>query len=230
MKFTIWEPEEAQKKFNELWDTSLVELPSQENPDFIEFKEDYRARQEYIKHIGFTLFNAEFADELDIELKLRGITTFVETGSGYGAFTRLLNNIGFKGKGYTLRLPENPNENHWGLKINSIYTETVKSGETILKDLNEVRDEKPDLILSSWVPLEGGEEVQAFFENNSYPMWYLVIGEGLGGCTGNDDYHVWLDKHYNKDHRFDTFVSFDMLYDNAILYKLKDEKERYDGI
>jgi hypothetical protein len=222
MNIDFWTSEEAKRRCDALWDIELTEFPSIKNPDFQNFKEDYRARIEYIKQFGFVLFNQEFVNELEIELDHRKIKSFIETGSGYGTFTRILNNIGLTGKGYTLRLPEDPNKSHWGLIINPIYARGIESGEVIIGDLNEIKgDSSTDLIVSSWVPLGGGQEVQTYFNNNYYPKWYLVIGEGCGGCTGSYSYHNWLDQNYEIDYIFKNYQPFSMIHDNPILYKRK---------
>lgn len=222
MKWDMWDEKEAKQRCAALWSDDLILFPSKESQAFQEFKEDFHGRHEYISRIGFVLFNSEFVQELSEEFRKRGIETFIETGSGYGTFTTILNNNGFHGKGYTLRLPEDPNEHHWGLTLNPIYSESVKNGTTVLKDLREIHDDpETDMIVSGWVPLGGGQEVQNYFDNNYYPKWYLVVGE-YGGCTGSDEYHEWLQEHYMVDHRFNTYESFDMIHDSAILYKRKE--------
>ncbi len=223
MKFDIWTEEEAKLKCEALWDDDLVLFPSKENYAFQEFLEDFRGRQEYIKRFGFMLLNAEFVEELSKEFKQRGIENFIETGSGYGTFTKVLNDSGFSGKGYTLELFTDASEaekSQWGLNPNPIYANGVNNGQVVLKDLKEITgDPETDLIVSSWVPLYDGSEVEAYFDNNYYPEWYLVVGEGYGGCTGSDDYHDWLEKNYEEDHVFNSYKSFAAIYDHAILYR-----------
>jgi len=201
----------------------LEELPSKDNGGIQMLIESFSARREYIAQFGFTLFTEEFLLSLVNDFENRGIESFVEIEAGLGTFTHLLNQSQqLKGVGYTLPI----NDKHWGMDNSSpFYQQGVKTGELILQDIREVQLEyKPDVIISSWIPYEGGGEVIEFFDNQPKQLWpdyYLVIGEGPGGCTASDEFFDWLEANWDYVEADYGYSRFGGIYDQPMLYKSK---------
>jgi len=188
---------------------------------FFEGISSYQFRKNYIKHMGFPLLTSEFKQELEEVLKQENIHSFIELYAGYGTLTLLLNEIGSKGKGYTLE----PNGHNWGLDADNKWYKVAREKQLLEhRDIAELKlVSKPDMMVASWIPYEGGQELMTFAENNAkhLPEYFLLIGEGEGGCTWCNEGFKWLHLNFMEVHHFQDFISFDAIYDNAILYKRK---------
>jgi hypothetical protein len=112
---------------------------------------------------------------------------------------------------------------HWGFNIHNKFCQYSAAADLLeFKDIRDLKiDDNVDLIVASWIPYEGGDEVIEFFENNSenIPEYFLLIGEGEGGCTANDKFFGWLGSNFEEKYTFKQFVSFSAIYDSCILYK-----------
>jgi hypothetical protein len=215
-------PEEKEEFINDLYPEIVPDkLPSRFSKEFKSFKTSYVLRGTYTNNIGFALLSQEFAYELREVLPEYNIRTFVELEAGNGTLTILLNNIVFDGKGYTLKPADDGK--HWGFKSDNRFCEQALSTNLLeFKDIREVTiDNNIDMIVASWIPYEGGQEVIDFFESNSenIPDYFLLIGEGEGGCTASDDFFDWLGSNFEEEYIFKQFVSFEAIYDSCILYK-----------
>jgi hypothetical protein len=179
------------------------------------------ARREYIKLIGFPLLTRDFRAELTDVLTDKGIKSFVEIEAGNAPISILLDQEGFHGKAYTLD-PDGM-KHHWGIEKSPVFEYAHNKGLLEFADIRELTlKEIPDLVVVSWIPYRGGEEVIKFFNNQSrLPEYFMVIGEGEGGCTASAKFFDWLNDTYEEDYRFEDFVSFDAIYDNCVLYKLQ---------
>ncbi len=202
----------------------LKDLPSKFSEDFGMLKESFRARKEYIAHVGFPLISKEFASELkEIFIDLE-IDSFAEIEAGNGVISTLLNNLGFEGKGYTLD-PDTIKHN-WGIQKSPIFE---RAREQQLLEFINIRKLKlktaPDIIVASWIPYEGGDEVLEFFNNHSdnQSEYFMVIGEGHGGCTANDEFHDWLDNKFEHIWMSKSYEPFMCIYDSVCIYKRKSD-------
>ncbi len=215
------------ERFNELVDlvelypADLKRLPSMTYRDFDTLANSFSGRHEYIKHVGFPLLTYEFQRELQEQLQYLEIGTFVEIEAGTGALTTLLNNIDVVGKGYTLD-PAGM-EHNWGMDESPIFDYARDRGWLEFQDIRELRlDSIPDMIIASWIPYESGEEVIEFFDNQSHDsQYFMVIGEGQGGCTANDEFHEWLDENFDHVWTSLRYVSFNAIHDSVEIYSRK---------
>jgi hypothetical protein len=214
--------EKIREVIESIYDPLLNELPSMFGRTFSRILGSFTARKVYIKKYGFTALTKEFLAEIEEEFSKRGIQEFLELQAGTGFFTKVLNDYGFVGKGITLEIPAN--DHHWGLSRSPIYKHCVQNNLLVFRNIEDIQNETiPELVISSWIPYERGEEVINFFNNNSLPEYYLVIGEGFGGCTANDNFHEWLDDVFERVHVFETYKSFSGIHDSVILYKKKEK-------
>ncbi len=199
---------------------TLVDLPSHTELNFSTIRSSYVGRKQYIARMGFPLISKEFALEIKEEFESRGIKSFVEIEAGNGALTILLNQMNLSGVGYTL--DPDSGEHNWGMKKTEIFNWARSQSLLKFKDIRELQlPETPDMIMASWIPYEGGDEVIEFFDNNSTSEYFLVIGEGWGGCTANDNFHEWLDNNFVEIWQSREYKSFYAIYDSVILYKRK---------
>jgi hypothetical protein len=216
--------EEARKVILSLYGNLMDQKPSKFDSDYRRVLNSFGARKVYIECFGFMAITKEFLNELKTVLEDKNIHQFIELQAGTGFFTKLLNDEGFEGIGYTLSI--DPGEYNWGMKSDGMYDFNISKSFLKIADIRNLYIDLPELVISSWIPYEHGEEVIEFFTNNTLPKYYMVIGEGEGGCTANDTFHEWLNNNYEQEHQFETYDSFGGIYDNCILYKLKKNKER----
>jgi len=179
---------------------------------------NYTFRLEYIKRYGYVLITQEFLRELDQVFTKHNIHKFIELGAGTGFITKVLTDLKYKCYGITLEIEEN----HWGLSRSPMYEYCLNKRLLTLGDLNNIIIEHlPELAISSWIPYEGGEETINFFKNNGLPEYYLLIGEGPYGCTSSDEFFDFVNSYFEEIYTFQDYTSFDLIRDNAILYKKK---------
>ena len=202
-----------------------LELPSAYSQEIQDLSASFSARREYISHVGFPLLTQEFLIALVNDFVDRDFKTFIELEAGTGALTHILNNSGkLSGTAYSLEIQEG--KRHWGLETSSpFYAAASISEELQFKDIRKlILDSKPDIAIASWIPYEGGEEVIEFFDNQSpqnRPDYFLVIGEGPGGCTSNDAFFDWLETNWDLVEHDYPYTKFDGIYDYPALYKSK---------
>lgn len=203
-------------RIKKLWG-NYPELPSVTNPDFLSVREGFTSRELYREQYGFILMTEEFIQELDTVLRSKKIKNFVELGAGTGFFALNLNNI-IPGIGYTLEL--NSNNKQWCMRKGPIYNKAIKDSILHIGDIRQIKHKQSyDMIVSTWVPLGGGQEHIEFMANNKISEWYLTINEAEGGCTGSEEYWRWVEKTFEPVHRFETYRTFSMLWDEAILWR-----------
>ncbi|BDY14015.1 hypothetical protein [Hydrogenimonas cancrithermarum] len=185
-------------------------LPSFDDEDFMTFANSYEAREAYLKRFGYTLVCREFIAELSKELHKRGVRDFVELEAGMGMLSLLLRRSGFEGVGYTLP----PEDEKWPIDTaNTCYREALTEGCLVHADIRQLTlQHSPGAIVASWIPLGGGSEVAAFFENQwrndlQTPL-FVLIGEDRGGCTTSDDFFDWLEHHFEPDGYNESYVPF----------------------
>ncbi len=214
----------------ELYKGDLSDLPSISFNEFNILVNSFVGRRKYISHAGFSLLTYEFQRELQEQLQELSIDTFTEIEAGTGALSIMLNNINIKGKGYTL--DPDTGKSNWGMGKSPIFEHARENGLLEFQDIRELKlDHKPDMVVASWIPYEGGDEVIEFFENQEpahTSEYFMVIGEGYGGCTANDEFHDWLDENYTSVWTSQTYVSFNAIYDRVMIFKRKLAKEAND--
>jgi len=214
-----------------LYDPLLDKLPENTTPAFQKMINNWHARFSYIGKFGFVPLTKNVITEIvDICTDLK-INNFIEIEAGTGFLTKCLNDTKkIQGKGYSLAIPEEATpskstdgikkpKNHWGLQANKIYRHNVENNLLELIDIRDLKIKIPEMVISSWIPLNGGEEVIEFFENNSLPDYYMVIGEGCGGCTANDNFHNWLSDYYVEHKVVNSYTPFTGIYDSIIIFR-----------
>jgi hypothetical protein len=200
-------------------------LPSEYSKEIQLLSNSFTARKEYISKVGFALLTQEFIFTLLNSFADKDIKTFVEIEAGTGALTTVLNNSNrVSGVGYTLEIPEE--KHHWGLTTSSWFYANSSLSETLkFQNIKKLKlDYKPDVIIASWIPYEAGEEVIEFFNNQLpqyYPEYFLLIGEGPGGCTANDEFFDWLEENWEVVPTEYSYTPFFGIYDSPVLYKSK---------
>jgi len=213
--------EEANMLVDKLWDPLMNNLPSKNDTGFDSVRFSYYARKNYIGKFGFALLTKEVIDEIEEIFNKLNIKEFLEIEAGTGFLTKVLNDRGFAGKACSLPIPEDAGgaKKHWGLTANKMYRYCIETDTLRLKDIRELNTKIPKIVISSWIPYRGGEEVIEFFELNSFPEYYMVIGEGWGGCTASDEFHEWLDENFEEVKTVNSYKSFNAIWDKIEIYK-----------
>ena len=211
------ERDKALKLVDSLWDPLMDNLPSKTNEDFQKVKVGWYTRKIYIAKFGYVLLTREIVDEIEEIFDDLNIKEFVEIQAGTGFLTKVLNDRGFAGKAYSLPIPKA--KRHWGLTVSKMYSHCVETDILRLIDIRDLRVKIPKMVISSWIPYKGGKEVIEFFESNSLPEYYMIIGEGYGGCTASAEFHGWLDKNYKEFELVRNYERFLAIHDNIIIYK-----------
>jgi len=211
---------EESVNMEEEYPADLKRLPSTLFMNFQKIKGSFDGRRDYISHVGFPLLSYEFQFELQAQFKDLGIKTFVEIEAGTGALTTMLNNSEVTGRGYTLD-PDSC-EHNWGMKKSPVFEYAREQGWLEFADIRKLKlQEAPDIIVASWIPYEGGEEVLEFFDNNPESDYFMVIGEGYGGCTANDKFHDWLEDNFKHIWTSRHYQSFYAIHDSVEIYRRK---------
>jgi len=165
------------------------------------------SRWNYIEKNGFVIWHDELIDELKNILNKYGLKTFVEVYAGTGHLTRLLNNIGVNGKGYTL----DPGEfDLYGFNNKNEFTvQCIEDGILEYKDIlcMNVNEFDKDLLVMSWIPLGGGDEILSRIYMHKTPEYILHIGEHYG-CTGDDDINDYLNEKCEVVYEFEEHINF----------------------
>ena len=214
---------EAKKFLESIYDPLLNELPSMYDSKFQRMIESFSLRKLYISRYGYVPLSKEVIQEMTNKFHEIDVDEFLELQAGTGFMTKVLIDYGFVGTGITLKIPEDPHANHWGLKQHAMYHHCVDNDILVLADIRETDiDPLPKMVISSWIPYEHGEEVLEFFEKNGLPEYYTLIGEGRGGCTANDEFHEWLENNYTEIESIGSYKSFSGIYDSILIYKRRD--------
>lgn len=217
--FELVTDEEIQEMFLEHLDNPL-RMVSETDPSFKKLRNSFLSRKKYIDKMGFSLFTREFLIELKTVMDQKNISEFVEVYAGYGTFTLFLNQLGLAGKGITFK----PDGN-WGLTPDNIILEkNLELKHIIFHDIANIHIANRDMIVASWIPYRGGQELITFYNNHprDYFPYLLLVGEGYGGCTSSDEFFDFLDENFDEEYHFENFQRFDAIYDRCILYKKKD--------
>ncbi len=209
--------------FKEMYPADLKRLPSMDYRNFSMLVNSFSGRHEYISQMGFPLLTYEFQRELQEQLQYMEIDTFVEIEAGVGSLSVLLNNIDISGKGYTL--DPDACEGNWGMDKSPVFEYARANDILRFRDIRELTlDHKPDMIVASWIPLGGGNEVIDFFENQNHDSeHFMIIGEGYGGCTASDEFHQWLDDNFDSVWTSQRYVSFAAIHDRVCIYRRKEQ-------
>ncbi|WP_300363665.1 hypothetical protein [Hydrogenimonas sp.] len=197
-------------------------LPRADDPDFIHLLCASGGRDSHLRQIGYAAVNRDFCETLRKDFESFGVRRFVEIDAGSGYLTLLLNRLGFAGYGYTLK----EHNRVFEIEESPYYKDVKKSGCLIDRDITTlVCETAPDLVLASWVPYCGGEEVVTFFENQWQrgieTPYFVLIGEERGGATASDEFFDWLEAHFDYIGYNESYLSFFGIRDNCLYYRKK---------
>lgn len=166
----------------------------------------FTVREKYIERFGFAIPN---------EAALEAIATaapILEAGAGSGYWAHELKKFGVDivatdpGTGCYHGLP---NKGFWNQDWHTVEkltaTEAIKAYPT--------RN-----ILTVWPDLHGNWPTRMLRSYRGKHLFY--VGEGDGGCTGNDAFHQHLDKHYELVQEI-TIPQFESIHDRLFCYSRK---------
>lgn len=125
-------------------------------------------------HHVFQLLSVEFIQELSKKIKEIDPETIIEVGAGEGLLGKYLS----KELGKDIILTDD--YSWWEREDVKINNENV-----IRMDYkNAIREYKPEFIIASWIPYR--KWWTRNFRKCESVKGYILIGEGLGGCTGSE--------------------------------------------
>jgi hypothetical protein len=154
----------------------------------------------------------------------------VEIGSGTGYWASLLSQMGVDVVAYDLHPPQHTGQNHWHSPRNGHYGELLGITREIFYDVREgnhlLAAQHPDRTLFlCWPPYD---EEMAYHCLQAYQGQRLVyIGEGDGGCTGDDAFFALLGEawHLVESH---TPVQWSGIHDVIEVYERGHIEEAAD--
>jgi hypothetical protein len=182
---------------NKDWENTLKDNSSLTN---------FNLRNEYIKH-SFTILTHEFL--LSLSNYCKRFNKISEVGCGSGWLTYWLRKYGT----FTYSAID---DHKWQFKF---YHKFVTKTNAIQYIKN---DSSIDLIIMSWPDYDSPFAYNIW--NNMHSGQYLLyIGEGPGGCTGNDLFHDAIQQHYMEKDSYilsTHFKSFNYIHDYPSILKI----------
>jgi len=176
----------------------------------------------YTKNFGFALLTKKVLREISDVFEKYNLISFVEIYAGTGYLSRLLNEkIGCVGTGYTLDL--NPVVNYGFDKNSAMISDNLNKNYLAFKAFEDLSPSElnVDVLIASWIPYDCNQGQSFKKMQDLLPKHFLLIGEGYGGCTADDEFFDWLDEVYEEEYVFKSYIPFDGIYDDIILYKKK---------
>jgi len=182
------------------------------------------SRWTYIEENGYVLWHDDLIGEMKDVFEKYDIKSYIEAYAGTGKLTRILNDIGVSGKGYTLD-PGDFDANGFTNK-NEFTIQCLEDGILEYKDILDVPNDEfnKDMLVLCWVPYMGDSKIMSHIKSHRMPKYLLHIGEGYGGCTGGDELNEHIIDNYDVIHDFKEHVRFDHIHDNIELLKVKEQK------
>lgn len=126
--------------------------------------------------------------------KLIEFSPIVEIGAGTGYWAALANSMGANVVPFDCAPPDREH-NHW--RHNKTYTKIYKGGPDTLRLFSK----KFNLFLC-WPPYDDGMAGECL--KNFKGSFLIYIGEGQGGCTGDDFFHNLLSKNWEEKEEIKT--------------------------
>ena len=178
---------------------------------------DYKSRKEYIKY-SFPILTYNWLKPLADFLKKYNYRT-VDLCCGVGYISFYLKKLGLK----NIKAVDNFTWNdHWKRKP----LKHVKKYNA----LKYVKYHKNyDAVILSW-PLYESRLAYNIARNLKLNTILIYIGEGYGGCTGDNNFHEYLHKNFKllediTNNLQDNFLNFDGMHDNIYIYEKISQKE-----
>jgi len=142
----------------------------------------FSLRQIYIKKFGYFLVSEDF---LKNAIELFSKNKILEVGSGSGFLSSCLQSYGLD----ITPTDENLKSNPYG--FTDTYTDIIET-DSVQYLKNNVKNF--DTVLMSW-PNYDTDFAYNILKNMKKGQTLIYIGEGYGGCTGNDQFFDRLDSH-----------------------------------
>lgn len=170
-------------------------------------------RDSYIRQYGFYIVSEGFIENT---VNYFGKSKILEVGAGSGFLSACLQNAGVDITPTEAHLTDN----HFGFK--KIYTEIIE--EDSVKYLKNNKD-KFDTILMSW-PNYSSKFAYNIVKNMTSGQTLIYIGEGYGGCTADDKFFEYMEKHAEVlEHETNKFnessFSWAAIHDHVKIFRIK---------
>lgn len=186
-------------------------LPYPRLADIIEpmtYRQQWDVREEYTQHVGWSLLT------MDTALQLANICygrRVADLGCGTGYLTHVLRKLGVEDvTAYDMELHPHP------------FIDDIQQVDYTNVDLSQY-----DIILLSWPPYH--EPQAASVATRIQPHQLLIYqGEGYGGCTGDDNFHLMLRSDFVNVEEFTVnlnarHLNFHGIYDSWTVYRKQSE-------
>jgi hypothetical protein len=191
----------AQNKFN----SSREEAEEYVRGNIRGIRRDY-----FVSNYGWSVPTEDITTKL---AQFIGNDTVLEVGSGYGLWSKLLNDMGVNTIATTRRSDNEQDATHMPQKDRSFTdVENIKNLDAVEKY------PQANVLMMSWPPYNDAMAYQTLknFKGNKI----IYIGEGSGGCTGCDRFHNLLNKEWKEVYDFDVedLPQWAGLHDAVYLY------------
>jgi len=171
------------------------------NENFMESFNLMRLRQPHFAKFGFTLLNEHMLNVLAREFKNDKI---IDVGAGNGWISHNLQKKGVN----IIPVDTHTTDNRYGFEIQHTDIINMKAEDYIIKN-------SYDTILMSWPDL-GSEFAATILDLMPKGKTLIYVGEGEGGCTGND--------------RFFELLEAKCTLDEAKTERLQKHSQRWAGV
>lgn len=182
---SLAESDRLAKVFDPIFDKQIIDEFPKEFSDIDIFSMERHAepsvtltiRHQYIRQAGFGIITKKLADKLAKFLKDKQC---LEIMAGKGVLSKALQDRGIDIIATDNFSWESQNDDHW------TTVENIEAGDAIRKYKNV------DYILASWMPMNtSSKRLIRMIRKYNPDVRLIIIGEGYGGCTSNDD---WFDR------------------------------------
>jgi len=164
----------------------------------------FRDRDEGIRRWGFAIPNAEAIDAI------AELSPIIELGAGTGYWASLLAEAGAAVQAYDKDVPSGDSENYYSFRHTPLHYEVKQGTEAVLADSSA------RTLLLVW------PSYASPFANNCLKQFageYLAfVGEGIGGCTADDDFFEALTAHWEQV-RVVNIPHWDGIHDDLRIYR-----------
>jgi hypothetical protein len=151
-----------------------------EFPDHHKLADCYLARERFVKEYAWAIPN-----ELALET-IAKYSPIIEIGAGSGYWARLLSDMGVDIVAYDISPFSNPIDGN-------AYTFTKEWFDVKKGDGREKLIAGSRTLFMCWPPLHGGDDTLSLYTGQTL----IYVGEGEGGCTGNDRFQEMIDNDFD---------------------------------
>ncbi len=151
------------------------------------------------EHNIFQLWNKEYIETLASEIKkLIGEDLAVEVAAGDGMLSHWL-----REHGINIIASDNMSWHEKGERHDRDQPVKTQSEVEKLDGVAAVKKYKPRLVIASWVEYTSTLDIEILEQS---PEFFIIIGEGRGGCTGSEE--LW-ERFGELEYRLDWFKDLD---------------------